>query len=107
MKKVIALMMLLVLPLSAAAATDEVFINPPNPDAISAKEKEELRRYQVEVVQYLNQAGADVDIVRRGGNLGLKPKNKTTEELIAIVNKKVKKDGKKLDVSTINKLPNR
>jgi hypothetical protein len=107
MKKVVALVILLVLPLSATAATDEVFINPPNPDTISAKDKEELRRYQVEVVQYLNQAGVDVDIVRRGGNLGLKPKNKTTDELIAVVVKKLKKDGKKLDVSTTNKLPNR
>ena len=103
MKKSIVLLSLLALPLWATAA--EVFINPKNAAPITAEEKKELREYQIKVVEYLNEIGVDVDVVRRGGNLGLEPKNKKPAELIAILNKKVKADKKDFEVSMTNRLP--
>jgi hypothetical protein len=105
MSRYLLLLIFFVLPTWAAAA--EVFINPKDPSALNEREKEELRRYQMDVVQFLNQNGIDFKVVRRGGNLGLEPKNKTADELIAIINKKIKKDGKNLEVSTTNRLPTR
>lgn len=102
MNKFVVLLVLLALPLWAGAA--EVFINPKNPGSITEEEKEELRGYQIKIVQHLNQIGVDVDIVRRGGNLGLEPKNKKPEELIAILNQKLKADKKDLEVSMTNRL---
>jgi hypothetical protein len=102
MKKLIVLLALLVLPLWASAA--EVFINPKTPGSITEEGKKELREYQLKVVQHLNEIGVDVDIVRRGGNLGFEPKNKKPEELVAILNKKLKADKKDFEVSMTNRL---